>query len=273
MTMTQKKPFSIWDLANPTRFLSILDKIMTPLITLTVVAFAAGLYLTFFYAPDDYQQGATVKIMFIHVPAAWLAMFAYMVMTVASLGTLIWKHPLADVSAKAAGPLGAAFTFLSLITGSLWGKPMWGTWWVWDARLTSMLVLLIIYLGLMALWRTIDDPIRAGKAAAILTLVGFINIPIIKFSVDWWSTLHQPASVLTLDGPKIHISILIPLLVMALAFTLLFTALHFKAMKNEILRRRIRTMQMQAARAVASGNGAVAASRATPAGQNPAPSN
>ena len=202
MTALEKKTFSLWDLANPTRFLSILDKIMMPLIVLTVIAFAAGLYLTFYVAPDDYQQGATVKIMFVHVPTAWLAMFAYTMMAISSLGTLVWKHPLADVSAKAAGPLGAAFTFLALVTGSLWGKPMWGTWWVWDARLTSMLVLLIIYLGLMALWRTIDDPIRAGKAAAILTLVGFINVPIIKFSVDWWSTLHQPASVITMEGPK-----------------------------------------------------------------------
>lgn len=253
MTETAKKSFSIWDLANPTRFLSILDKIMPWLLGLTVITFVIGLYLVFFQAPDDYQQGATVKIMFIHVPAAWLAMFAYTMMATSSLGTLVWKHPLADVSAKAAGPLGAAFTFLALVTGSLWGKPMWGTWWVWDARLTSMLVLLIIYLGLMALWRTIEDPIRAGKAAAILTLVGFINVPIIKFSVDWWSTLHQPASVITLEGPKVHYSILIPLLVMAFAFTLLFTALHFKAMRNEILRRRVRTMQMQAARRVASG--------------------
>ena len=272
MTPDEKTRFRLWDLANPTRFLSILDKIMMPLVVLTLVVFAIGLYMTFFTAPDDYQQGATVKIMFVHVPAAWLAMFAYSMMAVSSLGTLVWKHPLADVSAKAAGPLGAAFTFLALITGSLWGKPMWGTWWVWDARLTSMLVLLIIYLGLMALWRTIEDPVRAGKAAAILTLVGFINIPIIKFSVDWWSTLHQPASVITLDGPKMHSSILIPLLVMALAFTLLFTVLHFKAMKNEILRRRIRTMQMRAARKVASGNGGGAVSGTLSSSHSPATS-
>lgn len=254
MTATAKKPFSIWDLANPTRFLNIVDKIMPWLIGLTVVTFAIGLYLVFFVAPDDYQQGATVKIMFIHVPSAWLAMFAYVMMSTSSLGTLVWKHPLADVSAKAAVPLGAAFTFIALVSGSLWGKPMWGTWWVWDARLTSMLILLIIYLGLMALWRTLDDPIRAGKAAAILTLVGFINIPIIKFSVDWWSTLHQPAGIITMEGSKVHSSILVPLLVMAVAFTFLFTVLHFKAMRNEILRRRVRTMQMQAARRAASAS-------------------
>ena len=265
MTATEKQSFSIWDLANPTRFLSILDRIMLPLVVLTAITFAIGLYLTFFVAPDDYQQGATVKIMFIHVPTAWLAMFTYMLMATSSLGTLVWKHPLADVSAKAAAPLGAAFCFLALVTGSLWGKPMWGTYWVWDARLTSMLILLIIYLGLMSLWRAIDDPIRAGKAAAILTLVGTIIIPIIKFSVDWWSTLHQPASIITTEGPKVHGSILAPLLVMAIAFTLLFTALHFKAMRNEILRRRIRTMQMQAARKVASGNRAAGTAVHTPA--------
>ncbi|WP_319531491.1 heme ABC transporter permease [uncultured Cohaesibacter sp.] len=267
MSATEKKTFSLWDLANPTRFLVLLDRVMPWLVGLTVLLFVAGLYLVWFKAPDDYQQGATVKIMFIHVPAAWLAMFAYVMMAISSLGTLVWKHPLADVSAKSAGPLGAAFTFISLITGSLWGKPMWGTYWVWDARLTSMLILLIIYLGLMALWRAIEDPIRAGKAAAILTLVGTIIIPIIKFSVDWWSTLHQPASIITMEGPKVHSSILIPLLVMAVAFTALFTTLHLKAMKNEIFRRRIRSMQMRAARKVAGTKAASA--RTVTTGQRP----
>jgi heme exporter protein C len=211
------------------------------------LAFAAGLYMTFFVAPDDYQQGATVKIMFLHVPAAWLAMMCYSIMAISALGTLVWKHPLADVSARAAAPIGAAFTFLSLVTGSLWGKPMWGTYWVWDARLTSVLVLFVMYLGLIALWRTMEDPIRAGKAAAVLTLVGAVNLPIIKFSVDWWNTLHQPASVMRLDGPTIHPTILWPLLTMALAFTLLFLVMHLMAMRNEILRRRLRTLQLGAA--------------------------
>ena len=146
-------------------------------------------------APDDYQQGATVKIMFLHVPAAWLGMLGWGVMTVAALGTLVWRHPLADVTAKAAAPIGAAFTLLCLVTGSLWGRPMWGTYWVWDARLTSVLLLFLLYLGVIALWRTVEDPSRAARAAAILTLVGAIDLPIIKFSVDWWNTLHQPASV------------------------------------------------------------------------------
>jgi heme exporter protein C len=232
------------DLANPTRFLALVERVLPWLAGLTAAAFAFGLYKAFFVAPEDYQQGDTVRIMFIHVPAAWLAMFTWMMMTVSALGTLVWRHPLADVAQKAAAPLGAAFTFVCLVTGALWGRPMWGTYWVWDARLTSVLVLFIMYLGLIALWRTVDDPGRAGRAAAILTLVGAVNIPIIRFSVDWWNTLHQPASVVRLDGPAIHPSILLPLMVMALAFTLLFTALHLAAMRNEVLRRRVRSLRL-----------------------------
>ena len=153
------------------------------------------------------------------MPAAWLAMLIYVVMTSAALGTLVWRHPLADAAQKAAAALGASFTLLCLGTGSLWGKPMWGAWWVWDARLSSVLVLFLIYLGLVALWRTIEDPGKAARAAAIFTLVGAVNIPIIKFSVDWWNTLHQPASVFRLGGPAIAPSMLWPLVVMALAFT------------------------------------------------------
>jgi heme exporter protein C len=170
-----------------------------------------------------------------------------MLMSAAALGTLVWRHPLADVAAKAAAPIGAAFTLMCLVTGSLWGRPMWGTYWVWDARLTSVLVLLLMYLGVIALWRTIDDPTRAARAAAVLTLVGAINIPIIKFSVDWWNTLHQPASVLRLGGSTIHPTILVPLIVMLVAFTLLFLTLHLAAMRNEIVRRRVRTMMMMQA--------------------------
>jgi len=236
------------DYANPTRFLAFTERALPPLIGLTVLGFAAGLYLTA-GAPDDYQQGATVKIMFLHVPSAWLAMFGWTVMSIAALGTLVWRHPLADVAAKAAAPIGAAFTFLCLTTGSLWGRPMWGTYWVWDARLTSELVLLLMYLGVMALWHTVEEPSRAARAVAILTLVGAINIPIIKWSVDWWNTLHQPASVVKLGGPAIHPAILTPLLVMAVAFTLLFVTLHIAAMRNEILRRRVRSLMMMRAQA------------------------
>ena len=239
------------DLANPTRFVALVERVLPWLVAATVVAFAVGLRGAW-YVPDDYQQGATVKILLIHVPNAWLCMFVWGVMSVAALGTLVWRHPLADVAAKCAAPLGAAFTFLALVTGSLWGRPMWGTYWVWDARLTSTLVLFLMYLALIALWRTVDDPTRAGRAAAVLTLVGAINLPIIKFSVDWWNTLHQPASVFRMGGSTIDSSMLTPLFVMAVAFTLLFLTLHLAAMRNEILRRRVRTLLLtQAERASA----------------------
>jgi heme exporter protein C len=231
-------------LANPTRFLSLVDRLIPWLTVATLVLLGVGLYLSFFVAPPDYQQGETVRIMFVHVPAAWLAMFGYTLIAIAALGTLIWRHPLADVAAKAAAPIGATFCFIALVTGSLWGKPMWGTYWVWDARLTSMLVLFLLYLGLIALWQAIEEPGRAGRAAAILALVGAINIPIIKFSVDWWNTLHQPASIIRLGGPTIDPSMLWPLVVMASAFTLLFVLLHLIAMRAEIYRRRVRALQL-----------------------------
>lgn len=238
----------IIDLANPSRFLSFTERVLPYLAGATALAFAYGLYMIG-SAPDDYQQGATAKIMFIHVPSAWLSMGCWTLMSLAALGTLVWRHPLADVSAKAAAPIGAAFTFMCLTTGMLWGRPMWGTYWVWDARLTSVLVLFLMYLGVIALWRTVDDPSRAGRAVAILTLVGAINLPIIKFSVDWWNTLHQPASVMKLGGSAIHPTILYPLLAMALAFLLFFVTLHIAAMRNEILRRRVRTLLMMKAQA------------------------
>ncbi len=230
-------------LANPSRFIKLADAVQPWLAGLTAALFAAGLYLAFFVAPPDYQQGEAVKIMFIHVPSAWLAMMTYTLIAASSAGSLIWRHPLADVAAKTAVPIGTCFTVLALVSGSLWGKPMWGAYWVWDARLTSVLILLFLYLGLMALWQAIEEPSRAGRAAAILAIVGFINVPIIKFSVEWWSTLHQGASVVRLDGPAIHSSILVPLLVMAAAFTCLFFVLQFTAMKTEILRRRVAALQ------------------------------
>lgn len=236
----------ISDLANPTKFLHLSEKVLPWLWGATAVAFVLGLFMSF-AAPEDYQQGITVRIMFIHVPAAWLCMMCYTVMSISSIGTLVWRHPLADVASKAAAPIGASFTVLALITGSLWGRPMWGTWWVWDARLTSVFVLLLMYLGLMALMRAVEDPSKSARMAAILTIVGWINIPIIKFSVDWWNTLHQPASVVRFDGPTIHPSLLYPLLVMALAFTLLFFSLHLTAIRNEILRRRVRSLRRLAA--------------------------
>lgn len=234
------------DLANPTRFLNFASRVLPWLAAATALVFAVGLYQSW-AAPDDYQQGATVKIMFVHVPNAWLSMFVWGVMSFAALGTLVWRHPLADVAAKAAAPIGAAFTFLALVTGSLWGRPMWGTYWQWDARLTSVLILFLMYLGLIALWRAVEDPSRAARAAAILTLVGAINIPIIKFSVDWWNTLHQGASVFRMGGPTLDRAFLVPLLLMATGFTLLFLTLHLAAMRNEVLRRRVRSLQMMQA--------------------------
>jgi heme exporter protein C len=176
-------------------------------------------------------------------------MLCWGLMTVAALGTLVWRHPLADVTAKAAAPIGAAFTLLCLVTGSLWGRPEWGTYWVWDARLTSELILFLLYLGVIALWRTVEDPSRAARAVAILTIVGAIDLPIIKFSVDWWNTLHQGSSVFRLGGSTIDPTILIPLFAMTLAFTLLFVTLLLAAMRNEILRRRVRTLHLMKASA------------------------
>lgn len=234
-------------LANPTRFLALAARLLPWMATATLLLFAAGLYLCF-STEGDYQQGDTVRIMYIHVPAAWLSMMCYTIMSVSAIGTLVWRHPLADVAAKAAAPLGAAFTLLALVTGSLWGKPMWGTYWVWDARLTSVFILFIMYLGLIALNRAIDDPSKGARVTAVLILVGFINIPIIKFSVDWWNTLHQSESVMRLDGPTIAAEFLWPLFTMALAFTLLFLTLHIMAMRNEIWRRRIAAQRRLAAR-------------------------
>ncbi|HEX3859015.1 MAG TPA: heme ABC transporter permease [Pseudolabrys sp.] len=240
---------AVIDLANPTRFLNVVNRLLPWLAAATILTLIIGLVQAA-HAPDDYQQGATVKIMFLHVPSAWLGMFGWALMSVAALGTLVWRHPLADVAGKAAAPIGAAFTFLCLVTGSLWGRPTWGTYWVWDARLTSVLVLFLLYLGVLALYWTAEEPGRGSRAAAILTLVGAVNLPIIKFSVDWWNTLHQPASIFRMGGSTIDPSILTPLMVMAGAFTLLFLTLHLAAMRNEILRRRVRTMQMmQAGRA------------------------
>jgi heme exporter protein C len=231
------------ELANPSRFLRAANLVIPWLGGATAIVFAFALYRAML-APDDYQQGATVKIMFLHVPSAWLGMLCWGLMTIAALGTLVWRHPLADVAAKAAAPLGAAFTLLCLITGSLWGRPEWGTYWVWDARLTSELILFLLYLGVIALWRTVEDASRASRAVAILTLVGAVDLPIIKFSVDWWNTLHQGASVFRLGGSTIDPTILTPLLLMAAAFTLLFVTLLLAAMRNEILRRRVRTMRL-----------------------------
>ena len=230
--------------ANPTRFLAIANKALPYAWGVNIILFALGLYGALVAAPPDYQQGETVRIMFVHVPAAWLAMLVYTVMALASAMAIIFRHPLADVAAKTAAPIGAVFCFLALATGSLWGKPMWGAWWVWDARLTSMFVLFLLYLGYMAIWQAIEDPHRAAPIARIVAIIGFINIPVIKFSVDWWNSLHQTASVLKLGGPSIHASILWPLLVMGLAYMTLFLALHLTSIRSEIAARRLRQLQL-----------------------------
>jgi heme exporter protein C len=239
------------DTANPSRFVEISGRIIPVFAVGTTLAFAVGLYLSF-TSDVDYQQGSTVRIMYVHVPAAWLALMCYTMMTANAVGSIVWRHPLADVAAKVAAPLGAAFTLVSLVTGALWGKPMWGTWWVWDARLTSMFILLIMYLGIVSLNRALDEPTKAARLTAILILVGFVNIPIIKFSVDWWNTLHQSASVIRIGGPTVDIEFLIPLMTMAVAFTLLFFTLYFASIRNEIWRRRIISQRRLAARVAAN---------------------
>ena len=236
----------MFGLSNPQRFMAFTGPLTPGLWGLAAVLLAVGTWLSF-TVPADYQQGDTVRIMFVHVPAAALGLGAYAALGVCSFFALVFRHPLADAAARAAALPGAAFTALALITGSLWGQPMWGTWWVWDARLTSFLILFLMYLGLMALRSAIEEPSRAAKACAILTLVGSLNIPIIKFSVDWWNTLHQPASVIRAGKPAMDSSILTPLLVCALGFTLLFVTLHLVAMRTELVRRRLRTMRISAA--------------------------
>jgi heme exporter protein C len=230
--------------ANPARFLAIANKALPYIWAVTIILFAIGLYGALVTAPPDYQQGETVRIMFVHVPAAWLAMLVYTVMALASAVAIIFRHPLADVAAKTAAPIGAVFCFLALATGSLWGKPMWGAWWVWDARLTSMFVLFLLYVGYIAIWQAIEEPTRAAMIARIVALVGFINIPIIKFSVDWWNSLHQPASVFKAGGPSIAFPMLWPLLVMGLAYTFLFLALHLFSIRSEITARKLRNLQI-----------------------------
>ena len=235
-TLTQR-------LANPTRFMALSARLLPWASAAAAVLIALGLFLAFFTAPPDYQQGHTAKIMYVHVPAAWLSMLIYTLVAASSFGLLVFRHPLADVSAKAAVPIGAVFTFLCLVTGSLWGKPMWGAFWVWDPRLTSVLILFFLYLGLMALRSSIEDEQLAANLTAILALVGIVILPVIRFSVDW-NSIHQQPSVSRFGMPAIHPSLLWPLLVMAVGMTVLFAALHLKAMRNEILRRRVKALRM-----------------------------
>ena len=244
-------PNFLHSLASPARFQRIANAVLPWVSVLAAVLLGVGIVWGLVFSPPDYQQGDTVRVMYIHVPAAWMATFCYAVMALLSASFLIWKHQLADLAARAASPIGACFTAIALITGALWGKPTWGTWWVWDARLTSVLVLFFLYLGHMALSAAFDDRERGGRAAAILACVGAINLPIIKYSVEWWNTLHQGASVFRMDGPTIDNSVLWPLLLTVLGFNMLFVVLLLVRIKSELLARRIEVLQ----RARASGRG------------------
>ncbi|MFN3583456.1 heme ABC transporter permease CcmC [Phenylobacterium sp.] len=235
-------------LANPERFMAF-SRWAAPLFGVIAVALAAaGLWLGF-TAPEDYQQGLTVRIMFIHVPAAWMSMFVYSCLGIASLLALVFRHVLADAAAQAAAPLGAAFTFLALVTGSLWGRPMWGAWWVWDARLTSVLVLFLFYLAYIALRASLDDETKAARAAAILALVGLVNLPVVHWSVEWWNSLHQGASVFRGEGPAMPPVYLWPLGLMALAYMAAFGSLWLVRIRGEVWRRRAEAAALRAARA------------------------
>jgi heme exporter protein C len=232
--------------ANPLRFQRLADAIFPYALVATLTLAAVGLYGGLVRAPMDYQQGDAYRIIFVHVPAAWMALFVYLTLAVAAAVSIVWRHPLADLYGRAAAPVGAVFCLLALVTGSIWGKPMWGTWWVWDARLTSMLILFFLYLGYSALADAFDDPARGARAAAILALVGSVNLPIIKFSVDWWNTLHQPATVMRFDGPQMHLSMLWPLLTLAVAFKLYFVAVVILRMRAAITERRITNLRLTA---------------------------
>ncbi|WP_203290982.1 heme ABC transporter permease CcmC [Maricaulis parjimensis] len=229
--------------SNPQRFDGLARRVIPVLGVLTLLLLAAGIWLAFFGSPPDYQQGETIRIMYVHVPAAYMAMALYLAMAIASFVYFVWRHSLADAAAEVMAPIGAVFTILALITGSLWGKPMWGTWWEWDARMTSVLVLLLVYLGYMALRSALEDAQQAARAAAVLAMAGIVNLVIVKFSVDWWSSLHQPASVIRLDGPTIHSSQLWPLGIMALAYTMLAAFLVFYRLRSRTLIQKARQLE------------------------------
>ena len=231
--------------ANPSRFMRIANQLLLPLVILSLTTGAIGLYFGLFVAPADYQQGDTVRIIYIHVPSAWLALFGYVGLGLCGLFYVVWRHPLADIALRAMAPVGAMFAFLTLVTGALWGKPMWGAWWVWDARLTSMLILLFFYVAVIALANAFDTVERGSRPAAILALVGLINVPIVKFSVDWWNTLHQPASLLRSGGVSIDPAMLTPLLLMLAGMHLFFAIVVILRMQAMLAERRIAALHIR----------------------------
>jgi heme exporter protein C len=222
-------------LGSPQRFYRLSHVLVPWLGWLSAILFAVGLYGGLVLAPPDYQQGDSYRIIFIHVPAAWMSMFCYAALAVCGAITLIWRMKLADVVARATAPIGASFTLIALFTGSIWGKPMWGTWWVWDARLTSELILLFLYLGFMALQAAIEDRRNAARAAAVLAVVGVVNLPIIHYSVEWWNTLHQGATITKFGAPSIAMSMLIPLLIMFVAFKTYYFSVMLIRARGELL--------------------------------------
>ncbi len=222
-------------MASPPHFYSFTDKLLPWLIAIFILLAGYGLYSGLYLAPTDYQQGDSYRIIYVHVPAAWMSLFIYVVMAICGAIGLIWRMKIADVVLISSAPIGASFTFIALVTGSLWGKPMWGTWWVWDARLTSELILLFLYLGVISLYGAIEDKRTASRAVAILALVGVVNIPIIHYSVQWWNTLHQGPTVTKMDKPSIHVDMLIPLLLMATAFKFYYGIVMLQAAKVELL--------------------------------------
>ena len=235
--------------ANPERFMAFSAWAAPACAVVTAALFVIGAPWALIYSPADYLQGESARIMYVHVPAAWWALGIYVMMAGASFVSVVWRHALADLAARAAAPVGATFAGLCLITGSLWGAPTWGTWWEWDGRLTSMLVLFLIYLGYLALWAAVEDEQKAGRLAAILCLVGLVNIPIVHFSVEWWSTLHQGASVFRPGGSGIHPTMLAPLMTMAGAYFALFVTLTLYGMRAAVHRRRVESALMRQARA------------------------
>ncbi len=223
----------------PGRVARIAQK-MHPWVAFLVLAlFGVGLFYALFDSPPDYQQGESVRIMYVHVPAAWMALFVYVFMAGCSAGFLIYKNPVCDVLAQASAPIGAVFTFITLATGMIWGKPIWGAWWVWDARLTSALILFFFYIGYIMLASAFENAERGAKSAAVLAIVGCINVPIVKFSVDWWNTLHQPASVFKLSGPSIHPDMLVPLLIMSAAYMALFGLVLLMNLQSTLWQRKL----------------------------------
>jgi heme exporter protein C len=234
-------------LGNPRAFMAF-SRVAAPVLGLaTAAALIVGLWLGF-SAPEDYQQGDALRILFIHVPAAWVAMFSYACLGIASLLSLVFRHALADAAARACAPLGAGFTALALITGSLWGRPTWGTWWEWDGRMTSVLVLMLLWLAYIALRAAFDDEARAARAGAILALVGLVNLPVIHFSVYWWNSLHQGSSTFGAQkGDGLPPEYLIPLIIMSLAYMGLFGALWLVRIRAEVWRRRAQVLALKAA--------------------------